>query len=55
MLSTDHGHLDEGGHGGGSWQERQSFIIAGLLSGTTDAKWRPRQSRWTSHRPSWTI
>ncbi|PCC33092.1 alkaline phosphatase family protein [Brachybacterium alimentarium] len=40
MLSTDHGHLDEGGHGGGSWQERQSFIIAGLLSGTTDAKWR---------------
>ena len=40
MLGTDHGHLDEGGHGGGSWQERQSFLIAGLLGiGPTD-RWR---------------
>ena len=40
MLGTDHGHLDEGGHGGGSWQERQSFLIAGLLgTGPTD-RWR---------------
>jgi len=31
MVTTDHGHLDEGGHGGGSWQERQSFIVAGVL------------------------
>jgi len=45
MVTTDHGHLDEGGHGGGSWQERQSFIVAGVLGaggetgsdGATDA------------------
>jgi hypothetical protein len=28
MVTTDHGHVDGGGHGGSSWQERQSFIIA---------------------------
>lgn len=37
MVTTDHGHLDEGGHGGGSWQERQSFVVAGVLDG--DAQW----------------
>ncbi len=26
VITTDHGHRDEGGHGEGSWQERQSFI-----------------------------
>lgn len=40
VLSTDHGHLDEGGHGGGSWQERQSFLIAGLLGGGPTDPWR---------------
>ncbi|WP_187292864.1 alkaline phosphatase family protein [Beutenbergia cavernae] len=34
MLTTDHGHRDEGGHGRGSWQERQSFVVAGLLDGS---------------------
>lgn len=33
MVTTDHGHLDEGGHGGGSWQERQSFVVAATLGG----------------------
>lgn len=40
MLTTDHGHRDEGGHGGASWQERQSFVIAGLLE--------PRPATWAS-------
>lgn len=37
IVTTDHGHLDEGGHGGGSWQERQSFVVAGVLGG--QAQW----------------
>mgnify|MGYP003328751445 CR=1 FL=1 len=28
VITTDHGHLDEGGHGGESDQERSSFLIA---------------------------
>jgi predicted AlkP superfamily pyrophosphatase or phosphodiesterase len=28
VITTDHGHLDEGGHGGDSPQERASFVIA---------------------------
>jgi predicted AlkP superfamily pyrophosphatase or phosphodiesterase len=28
VITTDHGHRDEGGHGGDSPQERASFIIA---------------------------
>lgn len=28
VVTTDHGHMDAGGHGGASWQERQSFILA---------------------------
>ncbi|OIQ68450.1 type I phosphodiesterase / nucleotide pyrophosphatase [mine drainage metagenome] len=28
VLTTDHGHVDEGGHGYGSDQERASFVIA---------------------------
>jgi predicted AlkP superfamily pyrophosphatase or phosphodiesterase len=28
LITTDHGHLDEGGHGGDSDQERSSFLIA---------------------------
>lgn len=31
ILTTDHGHLDGGGHGGGSWQERQTYVVAGFL------------------------
>jgi len=27
-VVTDHGHRDEGGHGGDSAQERASFVIA---------------------------
>lgn len=40
VLATDHGHLDAGGHGGGSWQERQSYIVAGLLDRPERATWR---------------
>ena len=28
LITTDHGHRDEGGHGGDSPQERASFVIA---------------------------
>ena len=28
VITTDHGHLDAGGHGGDSSQERASFVIA---------------------------
>jgi predicted AlkP superfamily pyrophosphatase or phosphodiesterase len=28
VITTDHGHVDEGGHGGDSEQERASFLIA---------------------------
>ncbi|WP_405685180.1 alkaline phosphatase family protein [Streptomyces sp. NBC_01387] len=28
MVTADHGHTDPGGHGGSSWQERQTFLIA---------------------------
>lgn len=28
VITTDHGHLDLGGHGGGTPQERASFVIA---------------------------
>ena len=28
VITTDHGHRDEGGHGGDSQQERASFVIA---------------------------
>lgn len=31
MVTTDHGHLDEGGHGKGSWEERQSFVVGAVL------------------------
>ncbi|HEY9292802.1 MAG TPA: alkaline phosphatase family protein [Microlunatus sp.] len=32
VITTDHGHRDEGGHGGNSWQERQSFIAMARLA-----------------------
>ncbi|MFJ8827322.1 alkaline phosphatase family protein [Streptomyces sp. NPDC102467] len=28
IATTDHGHTDVGGHGGSSWAERQTFMIA---------------------------
>ena len=28
VVATDHGHVDEGGHGGDSRQERSAFVIA---------------------------
>lgn len=28
VITTDHGHIDEGGHGGDTPQERASFVIA---------------------------
>ena len=28
VVTTDHGHLDEGGHGGDSARERASFVVA---------------------------
>ncbi|MET9533898.1 alkaline phosphatase family protein [Streptomyces sp. NPDC006649] len=38
MVTADHGHTDPGGHGGSSWQERQTFLIArgtGIGAGST--------------------
>lgn len=31
VITTDHGHRDEGGHGEGSWQERQAFVAMARL------------------------
>ncbi|WP_369378684.1 alkaline phosphatase family protein [Streptomyces sp. cg36] len=28
LVTADHGHTDAGGHGGSTWQERQTFLIA---------------------------
>ncbi|MFJ3789405.1 alkaline phosphatase family protein [Kitasatospora sp. NPDC090091] len=28
MVTADHGHTDAGGHGGSTWSERQTFVIA---------------------------
>ncbi|ATL28013.1 alkaline phosphatase family protein [Streptomyces formicae] len=28
MITADHGHTDAGGHGGSTWAERQTFMIA---------------------------
>lgn len=39
MVTTDHGHLDEGGHGGGSWQERQAFLVAGTPEARSAQVW----------------
>jgi predicted AlkP superfamily pyrophosphatase or phosphodiesterase len=38
IITTDHGHLDEGGHGGDSAQERASFVIAHGI-GTAHPSW----------------
>lgn len=38
IVTTDHGHLDEGGHGGGSWQERQSFVVAAMVGGCSPTR-----------------
>ena len=38
VLTTDHGHVDEGGHGGDSPQERASFVIAKGI-GRENPKW----------------
>ncbi|MGW0737685.1 alkaline phosphatase family protein [Streptomyces sp. NPDC002851] len=37
LVTADHGHTDAGGHGGSSWGERQTFIIAnggGITAGS---------------------
>lgn len=34
VLTTDHGHLDEGGHGGDSQVERTSFVAATRFGGS---------------------
>ncbi|AJT66886.1 hypothetical protein T261_5256 [Streptomyces lydicus] len=37
LVTADHGHTDSGGHGGSTWAERQTFVIAagsGLPAGT---------------------
>ena len=39
ILTTDHGHLDGGGHGGGSWQERQTYVVAGFLGDAPQVTW----------------
>ncbi|GAA2899138.1 hypothetical protein GCM10020220_105880 [Nonomuraea rubra] len=31
LVTTDHGHVDEGGHGGTSDEERTVFVIAARL------------------------
>jgi predicted AlkP superfamily pyrophosphatase or phosphodiesterase len=38
VLTTDHGHVDEGGHGSDSPQERASFVIS-LGIGRDNPKW----------------
>jgi predicted AlkP superfamily pyrophosphatase or phosphodiesterase len=40
ILTTDHGHLDEGGHGGDHDQEKASFVIAVGL-GRDNPEWPP--------------
>lgn len=35
VVTTDHGHREEGGHGGPSREERQSFVAMGTLDGAT--------------------
>jgi predicted AlkP superfamily pyrophosphatase or phosphodiesterase len=39
VLTTDHGHIDEGGHGNDSPQERASFVIA-LGVGRDNPTWQ---------------
>ncbi|WP_405019992.1 alkaline phosphatase family protein [Kitasatospora sp. NBC_00070] len=37
MVTADHGHTPTGGHGGSTWEERQTFVIAnggGLAAGS---------------------
>lgn len=41
VITTDHGHRDEGGHGGDSEQERASFVIAHAIDGS--------HPTWPSH------
>ena len=41
VLTTDHGHLDEGGHGGDSDQEKASFLIAAGI-GRDNPDWNER-------------
>ncbi len=39
MVTTDHGHLDEGGHGGFSDEERRTFVLyhgGGIVPGARD-------------------
>jgi len=38
VLTTDHGHIDEGGHGADSAQERASFLIA-VGEGRANPEW----------------
>ena len=38
VLTTDHGHVDEGGHGSDSPQERASFVIS-LGIGRDNPNW----------------
>ena len=38
VLTTDHGHIDEGGHGADSAQERASFLIA-VGKGRANPEW----------------
>lgn len=42
ILTTDHGHLDHGGHGGGSDEERQTYVVAGMLTEHRDVTWADR-------------
>lgn len=44
MVTTDHGHRDEGGHGDDSWQERQSFVVAGGLASPGSQDWADEAS-----------
>jgi len=42
VLTTDHGHVDAGGHGGDSEQERASFVIA-VGRGRSHPEWNVEQ------------
>lgn len=41
VVTTDHGHLDAGGHGGGSDEERESFVVTHRCGGA-DVGWPHR-------------
>ncbi|MFF4799506.1 alkaline phosphatase family protein [Streptomyces sp. NPDC001351] len=55
LVTTDHGHLDSGGHGGATHAEREVFVILaepGRPAGIRHAGGRPDSARPDSARPA---